>query len=140
MSDQLGLDDALFDVPNGSCCVDGSRLSWVQLRSNRRKLKGTKLAGFDVVENREGFNRRFSNFPETNVVAREARSLEEKDDEEEDLRLGWNMSFVGEYGWSKERVGWVLTENVFGSSEETVESDELMVEIRREGVGDKAMA
>ncbi|KAK8622240.1 hypothetical protein V6N13_117164 [Hibiscus sabdariffa] len=96
MSDQLGFDDALFDVPNGACFVDGSRFSWIPHHSNRRKLKGTKLVGFDVVENIEEFNRRFLNFPETKVVAGEARSSEEKDDEEEDLRLGWNMSFVGE--------------------------------------------
>ncbi|KAK8481794.1 hypothetical protein V6N13_076215 [Hibiscus sabdariffa] len=96
MNDQLGLDDDLFDVPNGACCVDGSRFSWVQHHSNRRKLKGTKITGFDVVENREGFNRRFSNFPETKVVVGEEKSSEEKDGEEEDLRLGWNMSFVGE--------------------------------------------
>ncbi|KAK8980482.1 hypothetical protein V6N11_029042 [Hibiscus sabdariffa] len=96
MSDQLGLNDALFDVPNGARCVDGSRFSWIQHHSNRRKLKGTKLASFDVVEKIEEFNKRFSNFPETKVVVGEARSSKEKDDEEEDLRLGWNMSFVGE--------------------------------------------
>ena len=27
-------------------------------------------------------------------------------EDDDDVAIGWNMSFVGGYGWSKEREGW----------------------------------
>ena len=27
-------------------------------------------------------------------------------EDDNDVAIGWNMSFVGGYGWSKEREGW----------------------------------
>ncbi|KAK8495098.1 hypothetical protein V6N13_038729 [Hibiscus sabdariffa] len=110
MSGQLDLEDALFDVPNSACCVDAE----VPI-----------LLGSKSFQSKEGKGAQNSLI--LLLLRTERGSIE-------DSQTSQRRRVVKGKGW----VG--FDGNVSGSSDETAESDALMVEIHRESVEDKAMA
>ena len=71
MGNQLGFDNPSFDIPDCTGRVDAGcpNSPGLDLVPIERRQWGAEFAGFAVVENREGFDRIFADFPEAEVVA-----------------------------------------------------------------------